>query len=379
MVTVMQQQPIPTSGLLLVDKPQNVTSHDVVACARHLLHTKRVGHAGTLDPMATGLLIIGFGNATRLLNYMLGHHKTYEAIIRLGEATTTDDADGEILPERELGLGPGVAAKSQDPTFTALFESAASETSDAFNRIKQVIHENLVGKIKQAPTAFSAIKINGQRAYDLAREGKTVELESREIEISEFNVSQPRVTKGVSGRIVCDVVATVSCSSGTYIRALARDLGRLLGVGGHLIKLRRTSVGNFSINDPRVLKLIAKSHEFTDREGKLQQRYKAVPSENFDANTDLQHLCLTMMEAAESTLPTFKIDETQARDLRFGRWIKLTNEENSAQYPAITYVPADNTTQCDVVAVVEPAKTNKCEQIKPIVVFPASDKTGKLD
>lgn len=98
---------IPDSGLLLVDKPQGVTSHDIVACARHLLHTKRVGHAGTLDPMATGLLIIGFGNATRLLNYMLGHNKTYEAVIRLGEATTTDDAEGEILPDDALNIGPG--------------------------------------------------------------------------------------------------------------------------------------------------------------------------------------------------------------------------------------------------------------------------------
>ena len=264
---------IPDSGLLLVDKPQGVTSHDIVACARHLLHTKRVGHAGTLDPMATGLLIIGFGNATRLLNYMLGHNKTYEAVIRLGESTTTDDADGEILQQNNLQLGPGVVAKSADDVFSKLlFESNSCNSeliNQAFERIKQVIKENLTGKIMQAPTAFSAIKINGQRAYDLAREGKSVEIAPREIFVSDFSVSNPRITRGVSGKLVCDISAKVSCSSGTYIRALARDLGRLLGVGGHLTQLRRMSVGDFSVTDSRVLKLRAQMREFTDRNGVL--------------------------------------------------------------------------------------------------------------
>ena len=385
---------IPSSGLLLVDKPQGVTSHDVVSCARHLLHTKRVGHAGTLDPMATGLLIVGFGNATRLLNYMLGHNKTYEAIIRLGEATTTDDADGEVLPQNNLQVGPGVIAKSPDDVFSKLlFESNSYADScdnscdnscdtnlinQAFERIKQVIKENLTGKIMQAPTAFSAIKINGQRAYDLAREGKTVELESREITISDFCVENPRISRGKSGRKVCDITATVSCSSGTYIRALARDLGRLLGIGGHLISLRRTSIGDFSVTDPRVLKLRTETREFTDREGVLQKRSKAVPKEDFDADICLPKTCLNMFEAAEHTLPMLQIDETQAKDLRFGRWLSFESEENSQQYPAIAYVKSSNNEQNDVVAVVEQAKNSKTNQIKPIVVFPASQKTGKL-
>lgn len=374
---------IPDSGLLLVDKPQGVTSHDIVACARHLLHTKRVGHAGTLDPMATGLLIIGFGNATRLLNYMLGHNKTYEAVIRLGESTTTDDADGEILQQNNLQLGPGVVAKSADDVFSKLlFESNSCNTeliNQAFERIKQVIKENLTGKIMQAPTAFSAIKINGQRAYDLAREGKSVEIAPREIFVSDFSVSNPRITRGVSGKLVCDISAKVSCSSGTYIRALARDLGRLLGVGGHLTQLRRMSVGDFSVTDSRVLKLRAQMREFTDRNGVLQHRSKAVPGDDFDANNMLPKICLNMMDAASRSLPTLSIDENQAKDLRFGRWIELKSAINYENYPAIAYVPNANTAECDVVAVVELAKNIKSNQIKPIVVFPASEKTGKLD
>ena len=374
---------IPDSGLLLVDKPQGVTSHDIVACARHLLHTKRVGHAGTLDPMATGLLIIGFGNATRLLNYMLGHNKTYEAVIRLGESTTTDDADGEILQQNNLQLGPGVVAKSADDVFSKLlFESNSCNSeliNQAFERIKQVIKENLTGKIMQAPTAFSAIKINGQRAYDLAREGKSVEIAPREIFVSDFSVSNPRITRGVSGKLVCDISAKVSCSSGTYIRALARDLGRLLGVGGHLTQLRRMSVGDFSVTDSRVLKLRAQLREFTDRNGVLQHRSKAVPGDDFDANNMLPKICLNMMDAASRSLPTLSIDENQAKDLRFGRWIELKSAINYENYPAIAYVPNANTAECDVVAVVELAKNIKSNQIKPIVVFPASEKTGKLD
>lgn len=374
---------IPDSGLLLVDKPQGVTSHDIVACARHLLHTKRVGHAGTLDPMATGLLIIGFGNATRLLNYMLGHNKTYEAVIRLGESTTTDDADGEILQQNNLQLGPGVVAKSADDVFSKLlFESNSCNSeliNQAFERIKQVIKENLTGKIMQAPTAFSAIKINGQRAYDLAREGKSVEIAPREIFVSDFSVSNPRITRGVSGKLVCDISAKVSCSSGTYIRALARDLGRLLGVGGHLTQLRRTSVGDFSVTDSRVLKLRAQMREFTDRNGVLQHRSKAVPGDDFDANNMLPKICLNMMDAASHSLPTLSIDENQAKDLRFGRWIELKSAINYENYPAIAYVPNANTAECDVVAVVELTKNIKSNQIKPIVVFPASEKTGRLD
>ena len=379
-------QLLPTSGLLLVDKPQGVTSHDVVACARHLLRTKRVGHAGTLDPMATGLLIVGFGNATRLLNYMLGHNKTYEAVIRLGEATSTDDAEGSILPKDELSVGPGVAANSPDDLLSKLLfegDSCNSELiNQAFERIKQTVKANLTGRIMQAPTAFSAIKINGQRAYDLAREGKPVEIESREVVIHDFTLANPRISCGKSGRKVCDITATVSCSSGTYIRALARDLGRLLGVGGHLISLRRTSIGDFSVNDSRVLKLRTQIREFTDRNGQLQKRAKAIPSCDFDADNELPKLCLNMLETASHTLRILPIDESQAQDLRFGRWIELKStesSENCAQYPAIAYVSNDDPTQSDVVAVVDAVKNQKTNQIKPIVVFSTSQKAGKLD
>lgn len=382
---MMMKKIMPTSGLLLVDKPQGVTSHDVVAYARHLLHTKRVGHAGTLDPMATGLLIVGFGHATRLLNYMLGHQKTYEAVIRLGEATTTDDAEGEILPEYALQAGPGIAMSNRDDLMDSLLNTSMATIEkdallqQAFQRMKQIVSKNLTGRIMQTPTAFSAIKINGQRAYDLAREGKTVNLESREITVHEFTISNPQLTRGVSGRLVCDITATVSCSSGTYIRALARDLGRLMGVGGHLTQLRRTSISDFSINDARVMKLNVETREFTDRNGILQQRAKVVSPPHFDADNMLPQFCFNMLETAEHTLPMVLIDAVQAQDLRFGRWISLPSIDNTLQYPAIAYSLVEDTAQYDVVAVVEPAKNSKSNQIKPIVIFPVSEKTGKLE
>ena len=157
------------SGLLVIDKPQGVTSHDVVAAVRGALHMKRVGHAGTLDPMATGVLVVGFGNATRLLNYIVDHDKTYLATIRLGQRTTTDDADGELLPEE------GTIA-----------EFPSRQT------VEDVIAHHFTGRIEQVPNSYSAIKINGQRAYDLAREGKDVELKARPVNISEFSVSAVR-------------------------------------------------------------------------------------------------------------------------------------------------------------------------------------------
>lgn len=347
------------SGLILIDKPKNVTSHDVVACVRHLLHTKRVGHAGTLDPQATGLLIIGFGNATRLLNYLLGHNKSYEAVIRLGESTTTDDADGQIISCD----GIEKICKIED-------------SSVILKELQSVVSKNFLGTIMQVPTAFSAIKINGKRAYDLAREGKEVHLEPREVVISDFSLFDPQFSTGLSGAKVLDLHANVSCSSGTYIRALARDLGQLLGVGGHLIKLRRTSIGDFSVKDARVLKLCVKTHEFKDRDGVLQHRFKAVPESNFDESKDINKYCISMIESAKYTLPLIEVDSSQAKDLRFGRWITI---ENSQTYPAIAYVKHEKTGDCDVVAVLQIAKNSKYKQIKPVVVFPATQKTGKLD
>lgn len=356
-----------SSGILLVDKPKGVTSHDVVSCARGLLHTKRVGHAGTLDPMATGLLILGFGNATRLLNYLLGHDKTYEAVIRLGESTNTDDADGDVV--------------SSVDDENSILNSA--NTDEILKELRCVIAENFTGHIMQTPTAFSAIKINGVRAYDLAREGKDVHLEPREVVIHDFSLLDARFNVGVSGAKVVDVRASISCSSGTYIRALARDLGRVLGVGGHLVSLRRTRIGEFSVEDDRVLKLETRIRTFTDKNGVTQTRAKAVVADRHDSvsdyfsdsvsnssvacdlsgdsscrksaqkNYDLQNRVLSMFESAKLTMQTVEISENQAKDLRFGRKIVIPaiSEKNT-----IAYVKAEKDDQNDVVAVLETAE-----------------------
>ncbi|WEK59543.1 MAG: tRNA pseudouridine(55) synthase TruB [Candidatus Microbacterium colombiense] len=208
-------------GILLVDKPAGLTSHDVVARTRRAFGTRKVGHAGTLDPMATGLLVLGIEGATRLLTYVVGADKTYYATIRLGQSTGTDDAEGEIL--------------TQAPP-----ESWSSVTSEA---IAAEIAA-LTGPISQIPSAVSAIKVDGQRAYDRVRAGEDVVLAARDVVVSRFDVLAERAG---SGHRDLDVV--VDCSSGTYIRALARDLGAALGVGGHLTALRRTRVGPFDLVD----------------------------------------------------------------------------------------------------------------------------------
>ena len=209
----------PASGILLVDKPQGITSHDVVARARKGVGTRKVGHAGTLDPMATGLLILGVNSATRLLTYIVGLDKQYTATIRLGVATTTDDAAGESLAEAP-------AAALTAVTDDAIIAGAAGFT----------------GTILQRPSSVSAIKVDGRRAYALAREGVPVELAPRSVTVSAFDVLAIRRSEWI------DVDVRVDCSSGTYIRALARDLGDLLGVGGHLTALRRTRIGPFRVD-----------------------------------------------------------------------------------------------------------------------------------
>jgi len=204
-----------TAGLLLLDKPIGPTSHDLVQRTRRLAHTRRVGHAGTLDPAATGLMILGVDGATRLLTYLVGLDKTYEATIRLGTATTTDDAEG-----------------------TAVGEPAAV-TEAVRARIPQEVAA-LTGEIDQVPSSVSAVHVDGRRAHELVRAGEAVELPSRRVTIRRFTVLAVRDDE-------LDVV--VDCSSGTYIRALARDLGAALGVGGHLTALRRTRVGPFDVAD----------------------------------------------------------------------------------------------------------------------------------
>lgn len=212
-----------TDGLLLVDKPEGPTSHGVVSIGRRLLGTRKVGHGGTLDPMATGVLVLGVGKGTKLLTYVSGSSKQYEATIRLGQSTDTDDAMGSVL-------------------------TAKGATEADIEGVEREMGR-LTGDIIQVPSTVSAIKVDGKRAYDLVRKGETVELQGRPVTVSRFEmIGDPRpVTANVAGQSVpvqdVDVVADVS--SGTYIRALARDLGEALGVGGHLTALRRTKAGVF--------------------------------------------------------------------------------------------------------------------------------------
>ncbi|PGH46168.1 tRNA pseudouridine(55) synthase TruB [Micromonospora sp. WMMA1996] len=210
-------------GLIVVDKPGGMTSHDVVARVRRLARTRRVGHGGTLDPMATGVLVIGVGRATRLLTYVIGAGKSYTATIRLGQSTVTDDAEGEVVASTPAG----------------------AVTDEAVRAALAV----LTGEIDQVPSAVSAIKIDGRRAYKRVRDGETVELPARRVTVSRLDVwAIRRDTPDV-----VDVDVDVTCSSGTYIRALARDAGVALGVGGHLTALRRTSVGAFTLAEAATL------------------------------------------------------------------------------------------------------------------------------
>jgi tRNA pseudouridine55 synthase len=214
------------SGLLIVDKPAGWTSHDVVAKIRKLVATKRVGHAGTLDPMATGVLVVGVEKATRLLGYLALAEKEYTATIRLGQTTDTDDADGAVI-----GSVP------------------ATTIGDA--ELRRAVSA-LTGQISQVPPGVSAIKVGGQRSYRLARAGQPPRLAARSVTVREFVVSAVRPV----GKVI-DVDARVTCSSGTYIRALARDLGTALGVGGHLTALRRTRVGPYLASQARTLDQLA--------------------------------------------------------------------------------------------------------------------------
>jgi tRNA pseudouridine55 synthase len=213
-----------TEGLLVVDKPPGWTSHDVVARTRRLAGTRRVGHAGTLDPMATGVLVLGLGRATRLLGHLALTDKAYDATVRLGVSTSTDDAEGEPL-------------RTADPsavTTEAILSAMAP----------------LTGAIEQVPSAVSAVKVGGVRSYVRARAGETVELAARRVVVSTFALLRRRGD---------DLDVHVVCSSGTYVRALARDLGTALGVGAHLTALRRTRVGPYDLTAARTLEQLERS------------------------------------------------------------------------------------------------------------------------
>lgn len=209
-------------GLVIVDKPAGITSHDVVSRVRRLAGTRKVGHAGTLDPMATGVLVLGVNRATRLLGHLLGSDKSYAATIRLGVATTTDDAEGEVVA-------------------TAATEAVTEQQVRAGLAA-------MVGRIQQRPSSVSAIKVAGRRAYDRVRAGETVELPARTVDIHELQVTRVALPS---------VEISVRCSSGTYVRAIARDLGESLGVGGHLSALRRTAVGPYDVSGAHTLEELA--------------------------------------------------------------------------------------------------------------------------
>lgn len=213
-------------GLVIVDKPAGMTSHDVVGRCRRIFATRRVGHAGTLDPMATGVLVVGIERATKILGLLTATDKSYTATIRLGQSTSTEDAEGELL------------------------QSVSTEHITDFAIAAAVA--NLRGDISQIPSAVSAIKVGGRRAYQLAREGQAVELQARPVRIDRFDITAVR-----RGPDVIDLDVAVDCSSGTYIRALARDLGDALAVGGHLTALRRTRVGRFDLTQAAPLDELA--------------------------------------------------------------------------------------------------------------------------
>ena len=217
--------PVPP-GLVVVDKPGGMTSHDVVSRCRRLFGTRKVGHAGTLDPMATGVLVVGVERATKILGLLTATAKSYSATIRLGRTTTTEDAEGDVLQDIPAG------SVSEDAILAGI--------------------AGLRGQINQRPSAVSAVKVGGKRAYQLVREGQDVELPARTVRIDRFALLEMRRAGSFT-----DLDVEVDCSSGTYIRALARDLGEMLGVGGHLTALRRTRVGCFGLDQARTLDQLA--------------------------------------------------------------------------------------------------------------------------
>ena len=207
-----------TDGFLVVDKAGGMTSHDVVAVGRKALGTRKVGHAGTLDPMATGILVLGFGNGTRLLQYITDGDKSYLATIVLGASTITDDKEGEVI-------------------------SSAHAADVADSEIERVL-KSMIGTIAQRPSSVSAVKVGGERAYDRVRAGESFELEARNVTITQLDILAVRHLD-----VTTEVDVEVTCSAGTFIRAIARDLGEALKVGGHLSALRRTRVAGFTESD----------------------------------------------------------------------------------------------------------------------------------
>jgi tRNA pseudouridine55 synthase len=266
------------SGLVIVDKPSGWTSHDVVGRMRRLAGTKKVGHAGTLDPMATGVLVLGINRATRLLGYLTHSDKEYLATIRLGQSTVTDDAEGELVSSAPAGHLDEAAVRAVLPAYT--------------------------GDIQQVPSSVSAIKVDGVRSYAKVRSGEEVALKARPVTVSTFDLDAVRV----EGDVV-DVDVRVVCSSGTYIRALARDIGADLGVGGHLTMLRRTRVGGFPLRLARTLE---------------------------ELETELHVIGLD--DVARASFDSYDLQEREAADVRFGR--ALTGIDLGAPRAVALFDPA---------------------------------------
>jgi tRNA pseudouridine55 synthase len=299
-------------GLLLVDKDPDWTSHDVVAKVRGLAGTRRVGHAGTLDPMATGLLIIGLESATKLLTFLVGENKTYTATIRLGATTITDDREGDILQ---------MADQAQVQSLTA-------ETIEA-------ALDGLRGEIMQVPSSVSAIKVDGQRAYAKVRSGDEVKLAARPVTIHKFEITSD--VRHVDGQFA-DVDVLVECSSGTYIRALARDLGEALGVGGHLTALRRTKVGRYNVEQAARL------------ENCTRENLSILPS----------------ADAARQQFVALELSEQDEIDLRHGK--RLAAGDVLAKHPKAEPIAAFNSAG-SLVAMLE----RSGGQLKSMVVFAAEN------
>ncbi|WP_433294371.1 tRNA pseudouridine(55) synthase TruB [Pseudonocardia sp. CA-142604] len=284
------------SGLVVVDKPAGLTSHDVVARLRRILGTRKIGHAGTLDPMATGVLVCGVGRGTKLLGHLALDTKAYTATVRLGAATTTDDAEGEIVSTADAG---------------AVDDAAIAAGMAA-----------LTGAIEQVPSSVSAIKIDGKRAYARVQAGEEVVIPARPVTVSQFRLLARRGDN-------LDVV--VDCSSGTYVRALARDLGVALGVGGHLTALRRTRVGPFTLEHARTLEQLESAPELTLP---LDQAVGvAFPRRDLDATlaADIAH---------GRPLPAAGVDGTYGVFAPDGRALALVSERGELARPVVVLAPA---------------------------------------
>ncbi|MDT5013895.1 MAG: tRNA pseudouridine55 synthase [Mycobacterium sp.] len=288
------------AGIVVVDKPAGMTSHDVVGRCRRIFGTRKVGHAGTLDPMATGVLVVGIERATKILGLLTATDKSYAATIRLGQTTSTEDAEGEVLQT----------------------VSAADATEEQIETAVAALR----GEIEQVPSAVSAIKVDGQRAYKLVREGQAVELAPRKVRIDRFDVLATRR----DGDFV-DVDVEVDCSSGTYIRALARDVGDALGVGGHLTALRRTCVGTFGLDHARTLDELAERPRLSYSLDEACLQYFPRRDLSADEAEDTRH---------GRALQPAGIDGTYAATSAEGQVIALLTEEPSRTKSVVVLRPA---------------------------------------